>query len=45
MNIYNQPIGIRFRIFVNGPRDWGSILGCVKPKTEKKKKKRKKKGT
>ena len=23
------------RVFANGPGDWGSILGCVIPKTQK----------
>ena len=31
------------RVFANVPRDWGSILGQVIPKTQKKKKKKKKK--
>ena len=28
------------RVFANGPRDWGSILGRVIPKTKKKKKRK-----
>ena len=31
----SQAIGIMVRVFANGPGDWGSIPGCVQPKTHK----------
>ena len=34
-NNYFLSIGLMSRVFANGPRDWGSILHQVIPKTQK----------
>ena len=35
INYSNRPIGLLGRVFTSGLRDWGSITGRVKPKTQK----------
>ena len=35
MSVYFAPIGLMSRVFANGPRNRGSILGRVIPKIQK----------